>query len=169
MPQKKRNKSETPQSQTQTASNTGGQVIQAGRDVIISQPKSESKDRKGFGKRIARWLGIFAAVFGIIISVWQVWQDNGSSLGARYYGVVEDDSGRGVADATIEIKDASNSTNILGIGQTHSNGEFSILIKAKPGSTVWVKVSKAGYKEIAGMKSLGGNDKVTLSALRREP
>ncbi len=163
----------------QTATSHDGNVIQAGRVVIFVPPTS----KKSFGKSLAL-LVVTVAVSLTFIFLQKVTHEppyekpnespdiignRKSALGALYYGVVLDENENGVANATIEIKEASDSTRLLGSGQSLPNGEFSILAKVKPGSTVWVKISKAGYKDFTGMKSLNGNDKVILTKLRRAP
>jgi hypothetical protein len=136
-----------------------GDHIEAGRDVIIQQPSAK---RISFGKSLA-WLSATLGVLMTFFVLQKTTQKSDIPEGATYYGVVLDENEKGVANATIEIKEASDSARILNTGQTLPNGEFSILIKVKPGSTVWVKISKAGYKDFAGMKSLNGNDKVILN------
>jgi len=143
---------------SETTTIIGDNNIRAGRDVIITQPAK----RMSFGKRIALSVVAFA-VFMTFMIYQKVTQEPTMSEGAKYYGVVLDEDENGVANAIIEIKEANDSTRILNSGSTFPSGEFNILVKVKPGSIVWVKISKAGYKDFAGMKSLSGNDKVILS------
>lgn len=152
-----------PPSINQVARDTSGQVIQAGRDVVIGRPNSE----KGLAKKLALWLGILSALVTIATFVWQFWPENSES--ARYYGVVlEQSTKNGIAGAEIEIKEAANVSTMIGQGRSHSNGEFSLLVKARPGSTVWVSVKKDGYKKFFGMKNLSGNDVVYLDKIKRQ-
>jgi len=141
----------------------GGDVV--GRDKIIINPPAS---KKSFGKSLALLVGMVAVLLTFI--TWQkMAQEDTMPEGTKYYGVVVDENETGIANATIEVKEASDSTRLLGSGQSLPNGEFNILVKIKPGSTVWVKISKDGYKDFTGMKSLNGNDRVILSQLRRAP
>jgi TIR domain len=143
-----------------------GDHTEAGQDIITTQPAKRTNFRKGLALSVVAFAIL---VTFIIFQKLELNQVTALSEGATYYGVVLDENENGVGNATIEIKVASDSTRLVGSGQSLPNGEFSILAKVEPGSTVWVKISKAGYKDFTGMKSLNGNDKVILSKLRREP
>lgn len=149
---------------SQTVTNSDAGIIEAGKDVIRPQPAK----RVRFGKSLA-WSIAALAVLVTFIVFQKVTQEPVTSDSATYHGVVLDENGNGIASAAIEIKATSDSSPLLGSGQTLSNGEFNIALEVKPGSTVWVKISKVGYKDFTGMKILNGNDKIVLNKLRDEP
>lgn len=145
----------------------GNKDIAVGGDIIGQDQKPASK--KSFRKSLA-WL---SATLGVLMALIVLQQMTPKSAdiheGAMYYGVVLDENGNGIVDATIEVKAASDSTRLLASGQSLSNGEFSVLIKVKRDSTVWVKISKAGYKDVIGIRDLKESDKAVLSKLRNDP
>jgi hypothetical protein len=146
--------------------NITGDVYQAGRDIHITLPAKKSLLEKW--QTWAAFLAATLTALSLVIDLPAKFSCAGSpfSEGARYRGIVVELVGnkeeKGVPAAEIEIKSASDASSILGTGLTQANGEFSILVKAQYGTTVWVRVQKPGYQKFAGMKNLAGNDKVIL-------
>lgn len=149
---------------TQSATTDSGQVIQAGRDVII-QPSSGASDKKDIGKRIALWLGIVATAITIVTSVITHWPE-ASPKSSRFYGVVKDQRGSGVPGAEIEVH-AGSSGELIGADKSQSSGEFSFPIKEKWEETVFVRVSLGDSIGFEGNMLLQGNQTISFAPFKR--
>lgn len=169
MPQKKRAKSEQSQSPNQNASNTSGQVIQAGRDVIITQPKSDAAKKKDTGKRIALWLGIVVAAITIITSIIQFMPDSVTPKSSRFFGEVKfKGTDNGVEGAEIVVQSQMNGP-IVGRNKTGAKGAFDFTIKAKWEETVWVTVSLGDSIGFEGFLMLSGNQSIPFEPFKKKP
>ena len=128
--------------------------------VIPEKKEDEKKDR---AKRIALYLGIFATALTIVMAlVFEIPEKIGKLItpsSAKYYGVVQDESGNPVSDATIRVFPSPESDKLLGTGNTQPNGEFNIVVKAKPESQVWVVITLEGDTCFAGFQILAGSNK----------
>ncbi len=136
-------------------------------DERMAANNVRTKPKRGL-QRWESWLGIAAAIATVLAFVFDFPQKCGGMMtpaSSRFAGVVKDESGQYLAGASIEVKDASHFVKVLGSGQTLSSGEFNIIVQSKPEETVWVKVSKAGYSDFAGMQILTGNAVIILKKL----
>jgi hypothetical protein len=164
---KKRKKPDAPPEVQQKAEKVGGPVYQAGRDVHITAPAGD--DKKDPVKRIHLWLGIVVAIIVIVTGVFDIFgifPDRTQPESARYYGLLLDEDGQPVANATISIRSEQESGQLLGKGETKRNGEFSVAVKAKPESTAWVVITKDGMVGFEGMQVLAGSNRPSF---RRQP
>ncbi len=136
---------------------------QDGSDVIISQPAGDK--RKNGLKRIATILVIVLAIPGSYLAYLNIREKNKENLvpeTAQYYGVVRFEDGNPVPNATIRIESSSQSGEVLGVGQTKSNGQFNFIVKANPEAAVWVTITKDGIVGFAEMQVLAGNKSLTF-------
>ena len=169
MPQKKRNKSEQPPSQNQTANSAGSQVIQARRDVVIMYPKSDANKKKAIGKRIALWLGIVATAITIITSIIQWMPDSVAPKSSRFFGEVKyKGTDNGVEGAEIVAQLQMNGP-IVGRNKTGAKGAFDFTIKAKWEEAVWVTVSLGDSIGFEDFLTLSGNQSIPFEAFKKKP
>lgn len=96
------------------------------------------------GIMILLWLPRIANVFGINLI------KDETSESSRFYGVVEDENGKLISDAEIIITEKDGEFDRVGYGRTQPNGEFDLLVKAKPQTTLWVTVTRNG---VAGFQN----------------
>ena len=156
-------KKKIPPSVKQEFGDVQGHDTQDGSDVIISQPASDK--RKNRLKRIATILAIVLAIPGSYLAYLNIREKNKENLvpeTAQYYGVVRFEDGTPVPNATIRIESSSQSGEVLGIGQTKSNGQFNFIVKANPEAAVWVTITKDGIVGFAEMQVLAGNKSLTF-------
>lgn len=160
-------KKEAPVAVQQTVSGVGGQVIQAGRDVIIKHGPAEEGNADRWSKNLKTWLGIIGTAVTIIATVLGLLRKDAEETpqAARFYGIVKyEDTGEPVPNATIRISASEQSPESLGAGQSAANGEFNFLVKASPETVVWVTVDKDGNTGFANMQILATN---TIIPFRR--
>jgi len=154
---------------SQTVTSSDGQIIQAGRDVIITQPKSEANEKKGIGKSLALWLGIVATVVTIITSIVQLVPDSGAPKSSRFFGEVKyKGTDKGVEGAEIMVQAQMNGP-IVGQNKTGARGAFDFAIKAKWEETVWVTVSLGDSIGFEGSLTLAGNQDIPFEPIKKKP
>jgi hypothetical protein len=110
------------------------------------------------GVIVLLWLPRIADLFGF-----NMIKDE-SPESARFYGVVEDENGKLISDAEIIITEKDGELGRLGYGRTMSNGEFDLLVKAKPQTILWVKVIKDGVVGFQNYLPMLGNHKITFKS-----
>ena len=79
---------------------------------------------------------------------------------SRFYGMVEDESGKLISDAEIIITEKDGEFDRLGYGRSEPNGEFDLLVKAKPQTTLWVTVIRDGVIGFQNYLPMLGSHKI---------
>lgn len=127
-----------------------------------------TKDRKAV--RIRR-LGnkVKGALIGVMVLLWlprvadifdlNLIKDE-TPESSRFYGVVEDENGKLIADAEIIITVKEGESDRLGYGRTKLDGEFDLVVKAKPQTTLWVTVIKDGVIGFQNYLPILGNQEI---------
>jgi hypothetical protein len=169
----------------QSVSGAGGQVIQAGGDVIITgdvvgrdvikheviitQPQSDAAEKKDIGKRLALWLGIVATALTIITVIVQLWPEV-APKSSLFFGDVYDahNPDRGVAGAEIEVR-AESGGAVIGTGKTNARGEFNFPIKENWEETVFVMVFKNDSVGCDTSLIVQGNQRIPFKPFKRKP
>lgn len=159
----------TPASLAQSVTGAGGQVIQAGRDVIITQPQSDAAEKKDIGKRIALWLGIVFTALTIITTLVKLWPEV-APKSSLFFGDVYDAQHpeRGVAGAELEVR-AEEHGPLIGAGKTDARGEFKFAIKINWEETVFVMVFKNDSVGCDTTLIVQGNQRIPFKLFKRKP
>lgn len=171
-------KTELPATVQQSASDVGGQVIQAGRDVIITgdavgrdviNREVTPTDEGNIGKRLALWLGIVATVVTIITGIVQLWPDV-APKSSQFFGDVYDaqQPERGVDGAEIEVR-AESGGAVIGKGKTNGRGEFRFPLKINWEETVFVTVFKHDSVGCDTTLIVQGNQHIPFKPFKRKP
>lgn len=127
----------------QHASNVEGPVYQAGRDVIIKQEPVEMESKLRLDKWI-KMVGLVAAVIGIVIGLFTLFERIESKVESIYLrGIVKDSYGEPVDAAIITVDKAPGDT----VFTTSSGGFYFKSIQGKAGDRVRIYVKKDGYKQ----------------------
>ncbi len=162
-------KEEAPIALKQSVHGAGGQVIQAGRDVIITHPQREATEKQNLGKRIALWLGILATAVTIITGLVQLLPEV-APKSSLFFGDVYDahHPERGVVGAEIEVR-AEKHGPVIGAGKTQARGEFRFPIKVNWEETVFVMVFKNDSVGCDTTLIVQGNQRIPFKPFKRKP
>ena len=143
---------------TQSAKNQVGDVQGPNKQPADDKQKNRLKLILACSALILAIPGSYLAYMNII----EKSRENIEPETAQYYGVVRFEDGTPVPNATIRIESSSQSGEVLGIGQTKSNGQFNFIVKANPEAAVWVTITKDGIVGFAEMQVLAGNKSLTF-------
>ncbi len=112
------------------------------------------------------------ALIGVIVLLWlprvadilgfDVIRDE-TPKSSRFYGVVEDENGMPISGAEIIITEKEGELDRLGYGRTLPNGEFDLVVKAKPETTLWVTVIKDGIIGFQNYLPMLGSHAIVVS------
>lgn len=106
------------------------------------------------GIMILLWLPRVADVFGLNLI------KDETPESSRFYGVVEDENGKLISDVEIIITEKDGEFDRVGYGRTQPNGEFDLLVKAKPQTTLWVTVIRDGVIGFQNYLPMLGSHKI---------
>jgi len=144
----------------QTATSRDGQIIQAGRDVIIQQPPQESpapRTSKSLVERWKLWVTLLGAILALIAGMPKIVTEYRALFPAkttRFSGSVYDNAGKPMSGAIVRVQ------GNRGTDTTDTNGEFDFEVEAESSANVRVTVEKdgrVGYSEnvwLSGSKSI---------------
>lgn len=138
-----------------------GSSYQAGRDIIIQQPEKPETLRR----KVAVWLGIFAALATMLTFV--LTQTSGEDEvpdSAHLFGLVYDENSDPMDRAVIEVRRTEGDTTRIGHFTTQRDGAFDFGVQSKPGSTVWVTVTRNDTLGYANAVTLLGNTIINFEA-----
>ena len=112
------------------------------------------------GVMVLLWLPRVADIFGVNLIKDETLESS------KFYGVIEDENGKLIFDAEIIITEKESETDRLGYGRTMSNGEFDLLVKAKPQTTLWVTVIRNGVIGFQNYLPMLGSHKIIFKSIQ---
>ncbi len=152
-----------PQPAQQIAQATGGQIIQAHGNVIITPPAAVKEPppspKKSLVERWQTWVALATAVLALVAGLPKLITEYRALFPAQtasFFGSVRDQHGQPIAGAVLHVEGKR------GEGATDSLGHFDLQVAAGPGAKIRVSVSKdgrVGYDDYAWLN----NEAVSLS------
>ncbi|GEM_PF-4210477 len=139
--------SESPATVQQNVTGAGGQVIQAGRDVIITQPENKKEAKKSWIKTTQARLTLIATILGIIVTVIGL-KDSLFKVtpSSRFQTrVVDRDSNIGIGGVTIKLLEIDGKRTEQTV-KTSSDGSFVIKVAAEAGTKIRLSFEHPKYQ-----------------------
>lgn len=107
-------------------------------------------------------IGTYVGLLSFFVTImFFVFEDNAElPQSCRFYGVVRDIQKNPLPHTEIEVREVSTNGRLIGKGQTKNNGEFDLIVRARPQSTVWVRLTRNNIVGFENYILLIGNHEI---------
>lgn len=131
----------------QNVSGAGGQVIQAGRDVIITQPENKTEAKKSWIETTQAKLTLIATFLGIIVTIFALKNPLIKTAPSSRFQtkVVDQDSNIGISGVTVQLMEIDGRQADQTV-KTSSDGSFVIKVAAEAGTKIRLSFEHPDYQ-----------------------
>jgi len=145
--EKSEKQTESPSTVQQSVTGAGGQVIQAGRDVVITQPENKKEAKKNWIETTQAKLTLVATILGIIITTFTLKDSLIKTIPSSRFQtrVVDRDSNTGIGDVAVQLLEIDGKQAQQTV-KTSSDGSFVIKVAAEAGTKIRLSFEHSAYQ-----------------------